>query len=71
MAMCYRGVQNSQKMDFELALWFFQLDILLGVTKKNVSLLACLEQPPQADLKIQRIFQKIQRKNHMFTHFKF
>ena len=66
-----RGVQNSKKLDCRLAMWFFPLDRLSGVTKKNFSLLACLEQPPQADLKIQRIFQKMQRKNQIITFFIF
>ena len=70
-ALMIIGVQNSKKLVYKLALWFFQLDRLSGVTKKNFSLLACLEQPPQADLKIQRIFQKIQRKNQIITFFIF
>ena len=66
-----RGVQNSKKFDSVLALWFFPLYILSGVTKKNFSLLTCLEQPPQTYFKIQRIFQKIQRKKYIFTIFIF
>ena len=66
-----RGVQNSEKFDSVLALWFFPLYILSGVTKKFFSLLACFEQPPQTYFRIQRIFQKIQRKKYIFTIFIF
>ena len=41
------------------------------IITKNLSLVAWLERPPLASLKIQRIFQKIQRKNQIITNFIF
>ena len=70
-AILVRGVQNSKKLDSELALWVFPLDNMSGVTTKNFSLLAYLEDPALAKFKIQRNFEKIQRKNQKVAFFYF